>query len=156
MINFLASALKCEHSFFGLFRGKIRNMSKLGRAEKQQRRRPSETELPTSAPCPFSALAKSKQVLCRHRKEGAAPERAGGRCAFWSMSTRWRSNTEPMSSGSQVGGPPAERRRARPSLFWPASPGPGGWGPDRGLSLGLSPERCPPTQVPNLALLPAL
>ena len=37
MINFLASCLKWEHSFCGLFRGKIWNMSKWGLAEKQQR-----------------------------------------------------------------------------------------------------------------------
>jgi len=37
MINFLASPLKWEQCFFGLFRGKIWNMSKWCLTEKQQR-----------------------------------------------------------------------------------------------------------------------
>ena len=37
ILKFLASSLKWEHSFFGLFRNKLWNMSKWRLAEKQQR-----------------------------------------------------------------------------------------------------------------------
>ena len=37
MMNFLASSLKWEHSFFGLLSGKIWNVSQWGLAEKHQR-----------------------------------------------------------------------------------------------------------------------
>lgn len=79
----------------------------------------------------------------------AAPEQAG-RGAFPSISTRWRANTEPLSSYRQVGGPPEGRRNIRSSsLLQPPSQDAGLRSPEPGLSLGLPPERRSLTENPN-------
>ena len=102
----------------------------------------------------FSQRWQSRNTFCAGNQRRGLRQNGQEGGAFPSMSTRWLPNTESLSSGDRVGGPPVERRRARPSpLLWPAFPGPGVDGPDPDMSLGRPPELCPPTQVSNPPLL---
>lgn len=102
----------------------------------------------------ITGKAETRFVQAPKRKGLRQGGQEGG--AFLSMSTRWRANTEPLSSARRVGGPPAERRRARPSLSsgQPSQDPAWGRGPHPGLILGLPHQHCPATQVRTLLCSP--
>lgn len=85
MTDFLASPLNWGHSFFGLFRGKIWNMSKWGPPERQQRQRLSKMvsiQLSTSklvCPGPLTRYREIKPKPAERRRAG-----------YWEESAPWR------------------------------------------------------------------